>query len=233
MADVGLFVRLVKGSVNDGVAGDLLRGETVEDLNLTGDTLIDGAESALTRCASVELDAGALTDLATTRIELLGNQGPNTWVIGERLAVIKTGGPATPAEVDDTNLWVATAPVAGGLVEAEAGAPNYYVIGDGALYRPAGGFLANAQGWLRPGDWAVHTTATAVGGGLALGGFTGGAQTVNMWKDTPLTVLGYAEPKTGPPAETAAERWASATNGLGDISLRLVLEYSLYTPPTT
>ena len=167
------------------------------------------------------LDAGAISGLEAARIALIPTPPAGHYIVPGRLFVLKTGGPADPPLVADTSLWLAVAGAAGGLIESTTGSPDYMLTN--ALHT-AGRFGLPASGWVRGGDYAEASAFTA-GSGFGLGFFSGGGAARSMWTGGGLTILGYAEPVTEDPAQTAAERWTEATTGLGDIAIRLVLDY--------
>ena len=211
-----------------GIGGKMV-STYVDDQGNTG-KLVDYEEvgshkpPALRR-ADVTLSAAQIVNLATTRVELLAAD-PDNYIIPSRLIIRKTGGTAAPAEVRNTNIWIALTPVAGGLFETTTGGPDWLTTGDGTLYRPSNFAGQDPNGWLRPGTY--HDLATFISGsGIGGGFFTGGGSSRNIWLNEPLTICGYAAPVQG--GNTAAQQWAAATAGLADLQLRLILLYEQVT----
>ena len=167
-------------------------------------------------------DAEAISDLATTRLELLPAPAAGQYVIPHRLIVSKTGGPDPPAEVAGTNIWLATAPVAGGLLNTTVGSPNFLTTGPNRLYRAAAGFQVES-GWVRPGD---YQTVYLFGGsgGFGPASYANGGMEVFLWTDSPLVLIGYSGADDDAAAQT---QWGEATAGLGDLEIVMSLEYTM------
>lgn len=214
-------------------------GETVVLEDVGGGVLTPGWDAVTggggrnLRTATATLDASDIVGLAAAggRIELIPEPPAGTYVLPHHMTILKTGGPATPAMIDNTSMWLALTDDSGGLIEA-TDAIDYYAY---SLILAGQGF-SGGTGWLRAGHYEDSKTFFS-GLGFGLGRFSGGAQAANIWTGSPLTIIGYAQPVTvddpGTPDDdrrTAQQQWTAATAGLSDISIRIIISYEIVDP---
>ena len=190
------------------------------------------------RKATVTLDAMAIQNLATTRLQLIAAPSSGDYILPHHIVVVKTGGTAPPSDTG-ISLFAMVAPVAGGL-------QPYASQGDSIPEFVAWNYLragsTSQRGWLRTGDYVESQTLMPGAGITSMttvqvgGSRSESARSVaGIWTSNPLTLVGYAAPGSSlrtPTTATSAERWAAACAALGDVSLQISIYYEIWNAST-
>ena len=218
-----------------------------------GQTIVWGADNAFhwadpadnLLVASKTLSAADIQGLSTAREQIIEPPPLGQYIIVHRMVVTKAGGGSSIPSSTDITMMLAAAPAMGGLH------PNPTSASDTPLQMIAGTYLcagsgcptngALQRGWLRGGNYAEAVSLlsfNAMFGGSA-SGFRSGRNTYAlansmMWSGAPLVVVGFALPGSAlrtPTAETAAQRWATQTAGIGNnLSLKIHIYYEIWDP---
>ena len=190
------------------------------------------------RKAEITLDAMAIQNLATTRLQMIAAPMSGDYILPHHMVVIKSGGTAPPSNTD-ISMFLMIAPTTGGLLPyASQGdtIPSYLDWN----YLRAGN--TSQRGWLRSGDFAESKSLMPETGLGSVSTVQVGpsrsesARSISgIWEGQPLTLVGYAAPGSSlrtPTTATSAERWAAATASLGDVSLKIIVYYEVWNPAT-